>query len=115
MRAMPSLLIETGFISNKEESRKLATAAYRTQMAQAIVKGLRQYYLQHPPVGTYLAELSGGKTNVAMEREHRVVRGDSLSNIAARYNVKQSQLARYNGLATNASVKLGQTLKIPAQ
>lgn len=112
---VPSLLIETGFISNKEESRKLATAAYRTQMAQAIVKGLRQYYTLHPPVGTYLAELKGGKSSIAVEREHLVVRGDSLSNIAARYNVKQSQLAKYNGLATNASVKLGQTLKIPAQ
>ena len=114
---VPSILVETGFISNLEESRKLASDSYRAQMAQAIFKGLRQYFTQHPPAGSMFAEAQPQpiSKNSAGERQHLVVRGDSLSNIAVRYKVKQSQLAKYNGLATNSSVRLGQILKIPAQ
>lgn len=111
---VPSILVETGFISNREESRKLATDSYRTQMAQSIFKGLRQYFMQHPPAGTALADkLQSEKVNYA-ERQHIVSRGDTLSSIAARYNVKPNQLAKLNDLSSN-SVKLGQTIKIPAQ
>lgn len=45
---VPSILVETGFISNKTESKKLASTNYREQMAQAIFKGVKQYFAQHP-------------------------------------------------------------------
>jgi len=45
---VPSILVETGFISNAGEARKLATPEYRERMAQAIFKGVRQYFAQHP-------------------------------------------------------------------
>lgn len=111
---VPSILVETGFISNQDESRKLATTSYRTQMAQSIFKGLRQYFMQHPPAGTLIAELQQSEKAYMSDRQHIVGRGDTLSSIAARYNVKQNQLAKHNELTSN-SVKLGQTLKIPAQ
>lgn len=109
---VPSILVETGFISNPEESRKLATPAYRKQMAQSVFKGIRQYFVQHPPAGTLLAaQLSSGQMK-NMEREHTVSMGDTLSAIAIRYGVSVSQLMRHNGMSSS-TVKIGQTLKIP--
>lgn len=45
---IPSLLVETGFISNSTEERLLGSSAYREKIAQAIYKGLRSYFLAHP-------------------------------------------------------------------
>lgn len=110
---VPSILVETGFISNKEESRRLASPIYRTQMAQSVFKGVRQYFMQNPPAGTYLAALQQGDDRVVVERKHRVVRGDTLADIAQQYNVNSNQIIKYNGLKST-TVKIGQTLKIPA-
>ncbi len=110
---VPSILVETGFISNPDESRKLATPAYRKQMANSVFKGIRQYFYQHPPAGTYVAAQlqSGGIKD--FERQHTVVAGDSLSAIATRYGVSNQQLMRHNNMKGSV-VKLGQVLKIPA-
>lgn len=110
---VPSILVETGFISNPEEARKLATPAYRKQMAQSVFKGVRQYFMQHPPAGTYIAAQIEAGTLQGFERQHTVAAGDSLSGIAARYGVSSAQLMAHNGMR-NSTVKLGQTLKIPA-
>lgn len=110
---VPSILVETGFISNPEESRKLATSSYRKQMANSVFKGIRQYFYQHPPAGTYVAAQlqSGGFKDI--ERQHTVVAGDSLSGIASRYGVSSQALMRYNKMNSTV-VKLGQVLRIPA-
>lgn len=110
---VPSILVETGFISNPEESRKLGTPAYRKQMAQSIFKGIRQYFYQHPPAGTRVAGLVSSGSVGAIERQHTVGSGDTLSAIASRYGVSNQALMSYNGLSST-TVKLGQTLKIPA-
>jgi N-acetylmuramoyl-L-alanine amidase len=109
---VPSILVETGFISNPEESRKLATPAYRKQMAQSVFKGIRQHFFQHPPAGTYVAALveSGGTSG--FERNHTVSAGDSLSGIANRYGVSMQRLMQYNNLRST-TVNIGQSLKIP--
>lgn len=110
---VPSILVETGFISNPEESRKLATAAYRKQMALSVFKGIHQYFMQHPPAGTLLAaQLSSGELKGVL-REHTVSSGDTLSAIAIRYGISVTQLMRHNGMRSS-NVKVGQTLKIPA-
>lgn len=109
---VPSILVETGFISNPEEARKLATPAYRKQMAQSVFKGIKQHFYQHPPAGTYVAaQLESGAIK-DFERQHTVAAGDSLSAIAARYGVSSQRLMQYNNLRST-TVKLGQTLKIP--
>ena len=46
---IPSALIETAFISNPEEERRLNDDAYQEKLAEAIVRGVRQYFLNHPP------------------------------------------------------------------
>jgi N-acetylmuramoyl-L-alanine amidase len=47
---IPSILVETAFISNPEEERKLVDAAYQEKMAEAILAGIKRYFAQNPPV-----------------------------------------------------------------
>ncbi len=46
---IPSALIETAFISNPEEERRLNDDAYQEKLAEAIIRGIRQYFVKHPP------------------------------------------------------------------
>ncbi|MEW5881884.1 MAG: N-acetylmuramoyl-L-alanine amidase [Pseudomonadota bacterium] len=46
---IPSILVETAFISNPEEERRLKDDAYQQRMAQAIYDGIRRYFAKHPP------------------------------------------------------------------
>ena len=52
---IPSLLVETGFLSNPGEEKKLKTSRYQHRIAWAIMLGIKNYFIQHPPKGTYLA------------------------------------------------------------
>lgn len=47
---IPSILIETAFISNPEEEAKLLDDGYQNQLADAIVKGIRRYFAKNPPL-----------------------------------------------------------------
>lgn len=107
---VPSILVETGFISNPEEARKLGTPAYRKQMAESVFRGVRQHFHQNPPPGTYIAAMRDAGKNLV--REHVIAPGDTLSAIARRYNVSVNQILAHNGLK-NHTIRVGQTLKIP--
>lgn len=52
---IPSVLVETGFISNPNEERKLRNARYQQQLAQAILVGLTRYFYANPPMDSYIA------------------------------------------------------------
>lgn len=105
---MPSILVETGFISNPEESRKLGDAAYQRRVAKAIFEGIRTYFDRRPPEGTWVAAQRHGRPG-----EHVIARGDTLSDIAVRYNVSVNDLIDHNALATTR-IEVGQRLKIPS-
>ena len=107
---IPSLLIETGFISNPAEAKKLRTRAHQERMAQAIFSGVKKYVGQSPPLGSYLAEKS--QANSAGLATYKIVRGDTLSAIAVKHSVSAERLKAYNGLR-NDRIKIGQLLKIP--
>ena len=47
---IPSILVETAFISNPEEEARLNDEAYQDRMADAIVRGLRRYFARNPPM-----------------------------------------------------------------
>nr|WP_315228127.1 N-acetylmuramoyl-L-alanine amidase [uncultured Albidiferax sp.] len=47
---IPSVLIETAFISNPEEEAKLNSGDYREQLADAILRGIRGYFAKNPPL-----------------------------------------------------------------
>ncbi|WP_198284595.1 N-acetylmuramoyl-L-alanine amidase [Beggiatoa alba] len=53
---IPSVLVETAFISNLEEERKLNDPVYQRQLAQAILQGIRGYFAKYAPPGTQLAQ-----------------------------------------------------------
>ena len=106
---IPSILVETGFISNPDEARKLKKSSYQLQMAQAIFSGIDRYFADHPPMGTWIANNRGK----AVERDYVIARGDTLSAIAMKYNVTVDQLLRYNKLSSSR-IRIGQKIKIPA-
>ena len=99
---IPSILIETAFISNPSEEKKLLSHKHRGNLAGAIVAGLRGYFRDFAPAGTLLAA-----------RRHTIARGETLSAIAKRYRVSPSALKAYNALRGDR-IQAGQTISIPA-
>ena len=108
---IPSILVETAFISNPAEEKQLKNAKHQEALAGAIVDGVRAYFYDNPPPGTLLA-IEGPPTRTGPV-EHIIVRGDTLSDIASRYNVSLAALRRQNGLK-NDRIRIGQVLQIPA-
>lgn len=102
---IPSILVETAFISNPNEERKLRDAAHQERLAQSIMGGIQAYFNRHPPPGTRLAS--------AGARRHVIARGDTLSDIAQRYDVSLRSLRSANGL-TRDVLHVGEVLRIPA-
>lgn len=107
---IPSLLIETGYISNPSEARKLATGSHQRKLAQAIYEGIRHYLEDHPPPGSFLAWKQGQGGDELLT--YVIERGDTLSEIANRYEVSFEDLKKVNGLR-NDRIRVGQVLKIP--
>lgn len=56
---MPSILVETGFISNSKEERSLGKVSHQETIASALAAGVTSYFRQNPPAGTYYAMLPG--------------------------------------------------------
>jgi N-acetylmuramoyl-L-alanine amidase len=103
---VPSILIETAFISNPAEEKRLRDAGHQARLATAIVDGVRDYFHAAPPPGTRIA------ANPRPVREHVVARGESLSLIAQRHGVTVAQLRSHNGLKSDV-VRVGVVLRIP--
>ena len=106
----PSILVETGFISNPSDERQLRSSAYRAQVAQAVLAGIRRYFHQNPPPDTRIALDLRRRGGAA--RRHVIARGDTLSEIAERYAVSTRDLRQANNL-TSDRIVVGQTLSIP--
>ncbi|MFT4520691.1 MAG: N-acetylmuramoyl-L-alanine amidase [Halioglobus sp.] len=104
---IPSILVETGFISNPSESRQLATPSYQKKMAGAIHRGIKDWFLAHPPSGTLIAwqKQQGGN-------QYIIARGDTLSGIAHRFSVSLADLKSYNSIK-GSKIRVGQKLTIP--
>lgn len=105
---IPSILVETGFISNPGEAKKLNTRSYQKQMADAVYKGITQHFQRKPPALTLIA-MKKEKLN----RVYKVVRGDTLSVIASRNGISLAALRKANKLK-NDRIRIGQVLRIPA-
>ena len=111
---IPSILVETGFISNPGEAKKLADPKYQQRMAKAIADGLVEHFWSRPPTGTLVAKLKEtGQVPKELERKYKVVAGDSLSIIAQRNGVSLSALRSANNLKSDR-IRVGQVLRIPA-
>ena len=102
---IPSVLVESAFLSNPKEEKKLRTKAYQQRVAKAVVKGLKRYYQKHAPADTVFAGLRS--------QEHVIRSGDTLSGIAHRYQVSLADLRTTNKLNSDR-LRIGQVLKIPS-
>ncbi len=110
---IPSLLIETGFISNHLEERQLASATYQRDLARAIFRGVQGYYADNPPEGTRIAAVPQPDNKSGKSIRHVVKNGESLSGLAVRYGIPKGRLASYNSLKSE-HLLIGQVLYIPA-
>ena len=102
---IPSVLVETGFISNPTEEKLLFQRAHQDKLARAITKAVVQYLKDNPPEGTVFS--SSSKSAV-----HTVKRGESLSVIAQKYGTSTKAIMSANKLKSSG-LAVGQKLKIP--
>ena len=137
---MVSLLVETGFISNPDEEKRLTNPVHQHEIAHAIMGGAVRYCEQYPAPGTYFSwrydqqhgrdtptdqphhRHRAARTETAADAvedasptvvRHKVAAGDSLPQLAERYQTTPAALKALNGLEGD-SVRVGQVLKIPA-
>lgn len=115
---IPSILVETGFISNPKEEQLLSSHHHQESVATAIYKGVNRYFQKNPPADTLIAKQKNVGQNAKSTSKstgnlkHKVSRGESLSSIALKYQVSMASIKRANGMSTDV-VQLGQTLVIP--
>lgn len=124
---VPSMLIETGFITNPGEEKNLGDPDYRKRLASAIATGVRQYFSDQPPPGTWYAarqaqaeapqqvaaaDTRSGRDAPKAARQHVVSRGETLTLIAARHGVPVDTIREANH-KNNDRVRVGERLRIP--
>jgi N-acetylmuramoyl-L-alanine amidase len=106
---VPSILVETAFISNPAEEKRLKDPSHREKLAAAIVDGARNYFRMMPPQGTWFA----ANADKFRPSRHVVGRGETLAIIAERHGVTPGKLRSANKLASD-SLRVGDVLDIPA-
>ncbi|WP_462157166.1 N-acetylmuramoyl-L-alanine amidase [Pseudoalteromonas sp. GB56] len=104
---IPSILVETGFISNPQEERLLKSPSHQQKLAQAVFKSIRGYFMDNPPDDSLFATIKAQNPT-----RHKIQRGESLSVVASRYGVSIGAIKRANKLKTD-TVYIGQVLTIP--
>lgn len=103
---IPSILVETGFISNPREEKNLTSAAYQERLSQSIFQGIKGYFWENPPHGSRIEAMISTKI-------HWVKAGETLPSIAARYHISIATLQAANRFY-GRNLKPGQKLVIPS-
>ena len=102
---IPSILVETAFISNPQEEQNLRNASYQERMARSILKGVRNYFARNAVPGTLLARQR-------TQRRHVITRGDTLSDIAQQYSVSLNAIKDLNDIKGD-TLRIGEVLVLP--
>jgi len=100
----PSLVVETGFVSNPREEKMLYDKKHRIRLVNAIYRAIDGYFKKNAPDGSLYANYR--------PKTHKVISGDSLSMLAQRYNISVNTLKKHNAMRSN-QLLIGQVLKIP--
>lgn len=104
---MPSILVETGYLSNPTEAKRLSQREHQRKLAKALAAGIQNYLTKAPPAGTLLASRAGARPG-----SYRVQRGDTLSGIAQRFSLSTRALRNANSLSSDR-IRIDQVLVIP--
>jgi N-acetylmuramoyl-L-alanine amidase len=107
---VPSLLIETGFVTNPAEAKKLRDANFQQALAQAMLAGIVDFFRDFAPTDSYFAHNPPPVARPPIR--HVIARGETLSEIAARYRTSVSELRRTNQISGDV-IRVGQELIIP--
>ncbi len=108
---VPSILVETAFITNPAEEARLKSPQHREKLASAILDGVSEYFRASPPPGSLIA--AGGARQRNKASRYVVGRGDTLSAIAESHGLTIAQLRAANELA-GEGVSMGEVLQIPS-
>ena len=100
---IPSVLLETAFLSNPREEKNLRSTSHQQKVAKAITRGVNKYFSRKAPPGTWLA---------ASEGDYSVSHGENVSTIAKQHNVPEKDLRARNALYAD-NLMAGQVIKIP--
>ena len=114
---IPSLLIETGYLSNRDEEIQLNQPNYQKQIAYRIYLGIKSYYEKYPAQKLRSRQESYARTknmtkNGGTAKSVTVKKGESLGLIAKRYGTTIAQLKKLNSLKSD-TVHVGQVLYLP--
>ena len=109
---IPSILVETGFLTNSEEERRLSQKDHQENLATAIYRGLKAYQDGIQPPLNNIARAASTGDSTTQFITYKVRRGDTLSGIAEKYRVSISKIRQNNNIR-NDVVMLGQSLRIP--
>jgi N-acetylmuramoyl-L-alanine amidase len=101
---VPSVLVETAFISNTADEKRLRKKSYQQAIAKSLLRGIRNYFKDNAPPDTFVAQLN--------RTRHVIQKGDTLSAIAQRYAVDVKQIRAFNALSGDR-IRVGQVLLIP--
>jgi N-acetylmuramoyl-L-alanine amidase len=107
---IPSVLVETAYISNPREEAALRSSKHQSALAAALRQGIEDYFAANPPEGSYFATHPAAAPTEPVR--HVIVRGETLSGIAERYRVSSASIRRSNGLRSDV-LRVGQVLTIP--
>ena len=101
---IPSVLVESGFITNPEDAKRLKTKAGRRMIARSIFLGIHNYFREMPVSGSLLEDYSN-------YLNYQIQPGDVLSEIAIRFGVTVESINKINNIE-NKSIYPGQVIKI---
>lgn len=107
---IPSVLVETAYISNPREEASLRSAKFQSALAASLRQGIVDYFAVNPPEGTYFAANPPAPAPEVVR--HVIARGETLSGIAERYRVSSATIKRTNSLRSDV-LRVGQVLMIP--
>lgn len=101
---IPSILVETAFISNAAEEKRLKTREYQQKIAKSLLRGIKNHFYQHAAADTLVSRIR--------KQQHTIRVGDTLSGLAIHYHTSISRLRSANDLK-NDRLRVGQVLRIP--
>lgn len=125
---IPSLLVESGFITHREEERLLKRPQHQQQIANAVYRGIKRYFqaaqrvqpaapqqsttLDQTPAARKPPAAASQTQTVFQPRLHIVQRGESLFSIATRYGLTWRTLQHHNRLSSS-QLRIGQKIELP--